>query len=183
MVDTKVIRKAVTRVILVGTKQLPTITTEELIEIEDVAFDKTIVENPNKAEGTVALLQEGKTGKRQYKYRLTIQDGRVIKKELIQVTLIEEPIHEITELGTKVVKKGEKNDQPQAQPGNKVEELNHVSTKPKVESIINSQKNSGEIQENRLPNTGAEESWILSIIGFILSIITLRFFNRQKNER
>lgn len=183
LVDTKVIRKAVTRVILVGTKQLPTITTEELIEIEDVAFDKTIVENPNKAEGTVALLQEGKTGKRQYKYRLTIQDGRVIKKELIQVTLIEEPIHEITELGTKVVKKGEKNDQPQAQPGNKVEELNHVSTKPKVESIINSQKNSGEIQGNRLPNTGAEESWILSIIGFILSIITLRFFNRQKNER
>ena len=183
LVDTKVIRKAVNRVILVGTKRIPTITTEELIEVEVVAFEKTIVENPNKAEGTVALLQEGKTGKRQYKYRLTIQDGRVIKKELIQVTLIEEPIHEITELGTKVVKKGEKNDQPQAQPGNKVEELNHVSTKPKVESIINSQKDSGEIQENRLPNTGAEESWILSIIGFILSIITLRFFNRQKNER
>lgn len=182
LVDTKVIRKAVTRVILVGTKRLSTVTTEELIEIEVVAFEKRIVENPNKAEGTVTLLQEGKTGKRQYKYRLTIQDGRVIKKELIQVTLIEEPIHEITELGTKVVKKGEKNDQPQAQPGNKVEELNHVSTKPKVESIINSQKNSGEIQENRLPNTGAEESWILSIMGFILSIITLGFFNRQKNE-
>lgn len=186
LVDTKVIRKAVTRVILVGTKRLSTVTTEELIEIEVVAFEKRIVENPNKAEGTVTLLQEGKTGKRQYKYRLTIQDGRVIKKELIQVTLIEEPVHEITELGTKVVKKNEKNDQSQDQPGNKVEELNHVSTNPKaetkVESIINSQKDSGEIQENRLPNTGAEESWILSIMGFILSIITLGFFNRQKNE-
>lgn len=187
LVDTKVIRKAVNRVILVGTKRIPTITTEELIEVEVVAFEKHILENPNKAEGTVALLQEGKTGKRQYKYRLTIQDGRIIKKELIQVTLIEEPIHEITELGTKVVKKGEKNDQPQAQPGNKVVELNHVSTTPdvetKVESIINSQKDSVEIQENRLPNTGAEESWILSILGFILSIITFRFFNRQKDER
>lgn len=187
LVDTKVIRKAVTRVILVGTKQLPTITTEELIEIEVVAFEKRIVENPNKAEGTVSLLQEGKTGKRQYKYRLTIQDGRIIKKELIQVTLIEEPVHEITELGTKVVKKNEKNDQSQDQPGHKAEELNHVSTNPKaetkVESIINSQKDSGEIQENRLPNTGAEESWILSIMGFILSIITLGFFNRQKDER
>lgn len=186
LVDTKVIRKAVSRVILVGTKQLPTITTEELIEIEVVAFEKRIVENPNKAEGTVSLLQEGKTGKRQYKYRLTIQDGRVIKKELIQVTLIEEPVHEITELGTKVVKKNEKNDQSQDQPGHKVEELNHVSTNPKaeakVESILNSQKDSGEIQENRLPNTGTEESWILSIMGFILSIITLGFFNRQKNE-
>ena len=186
LVDTKVIRKAVTRVILVGTKRLSTVTTEELIEIEVVAFEKRIVENPNKAEGTVTLLQEGKTGKRQYKYRLTIQDGRVIKKELIQVTLIEEPVHEITELGTKVVKKNEKNDQSQDQPGNKVEELNHVSTNPKaetkVESIINSQKDSGEIQENRLPNTGAEEIWILSIMGFILSIITLGFFNRQKNE-
>lgn len=186
LVDTKVIRKAVNRVILVGTKRIPTITTEELIEVEVVAFEKHILENPNKAEGTVTLLQEGKTGKRQYKYRLTIQDGRVIKKELIQVTLIEEPVHEITELGTKVVKKGEKNDQSQDQPGHKVEELNHVSTNPKaetkVESIINSQKDSGEIQENRLPNTGAEESWILSIMGFILSIITLGFFNRQKNE-
>jgi LPXTG-motif cell wall anchor domain protein len=183
LVDTKIIRKAVTRVILVGTKQLSTITTEELVEVEVVAFEKRIVENPNKAEGTVALLQEGKTGKRQYKYRLTIQEGRVIKKELIQVTLIEEPVHEITELGTKVVKKSEKNDQP----GNKVEELNHVSTKPKVEtkvdSIISSQKDSGEIRENRLPNTGTKESWILSILGFILSIITFRFFNRQKNER
>ena len=187
LVDTKVIRKAVTRVILVGTKQLPIITTEELIEIEVVAFEKRIVENPNKAEGTVSLLQEGKTGKRQYKYRLTIQDGRIIKKELIQVTLIEEPVHEITELGTKVVKKNEKNDQSQDQPGHKAEELNHVSINPKaetkVESIINSQKDSGEIQENRLPNTGAEESWILSIMGFILSIITLGFFNRQKDER
>ena len=75
LVDTKVIRKAVTRVILVGTKRLSTVTTEELIEIEVVAFEKRIVENPNKAEGTVTLLQEGKTGKRQYKYRLTIQDG------------------------------------------------------------------------------------------------------------
>ena len=186
LVDTKVIRKSVSRVILVGTKQLPTITTEELIEIEVVAFEKRIVENPNKAEGTVSLLQEGKTGKRQYKYRLTIQDGRVIKKELIQVTLIEEPVHEITELGTKVVKKNEKNDQSQDQPGNIVEELNYVSTNPKVEtkveSIINNQKDSGEIQENRLPNTSAEESWILSIMGFILSIITFRFFDRQKKN-
>ena len=61
MVDTKVIRKAVTRVILVGTKQLPTITTEELIEVEVIAFGQDYCrESLNKAEGTVALLQEGK---------------------------------------------------------------------------------------------------------------------------
>ena len=86
--------------------------------------------------------------------------------------MIEEPIHEITELGTKVVKKGEKNDQPQAQPGHKAEELNHVSTNPKaetkVESIINSQKDSGEIQENRFAEYrcrrefGSFLSWALS---------------------
>ena len=82
---------------------------------------------------------------------MTIQDGRVIKKELIQVTLIEEPIPEITELGTKVVKKSRENDQPQNQLGNKVEELNHVSTNPKaetkVESIINSQKIVGKFKK------------------------------------
>ena len=35
LVDTKVIRKAVNRVILVGTKRVPTITTEELIQVEE----------------------------------------------------------------------------------------------------------------------------------------------------
>ena len=89
LVDTTVIRKAVTRIILVGTKRVPTITTEELIQVEEVAFEKQTVENAELAQGTVRVLQEGKVGRRQDVYRLTLQDGVVIKKELIRSELLE----------------------------------------------------------------------------------------------
>ena len=103
LVDTKVIRKAVNRVILVGTKRVPIITTEELIQVEEVAFEKQTVENAELAKGTVNVLQEGKAGRRQDVYRLTLEDGVVIKKELIRSEILEEPQAEITEIGTKQV--------------------------------------------------------------------------------
>ena len=103
LVDTTVIRKAVTRVILVGTKRVPTITTEELIQVEEVAFEKQTVENAELAKGTVKVLQEGKAGRRQDVYRLTLEDGVVIKKELIRSEILEKPQAEITEIGTKQV--------------------------------------------------------------------------------
>jgi beta-galactosidase len=103
LVDTTVIRKAVARVILVGTKRIPTITTEELIQVEEVAFEKQTVENAELAKGTVNVLQEGKAGRRQDVYRLTLEDGVVIKKELIRSEILEEPQAEITEIGTKQV--------------------------------------------------------------------------------
>ena len=61
-----------TRVILVGTKRVPTITTEELIQVEEVAFEKQTVENAELAKGTVNVLQKGKAGRRQDVYRLTL---------------------------------------------------------------------------------------------------------------
>ena len=103
LVDTTVIRKAVARVILVGTKRVPIITTEELIQVEEVAFEKQTVENAELAKGTVNVLQEGKAGRRQDVYRLTLEDGVVIKKELIRSEILEEPQAEITEIGTKQV--------------------------------------------------------------------------------
>ena len=103
LVDTTVIRKAVARVILVGTKRIPTITTEELIQVEEVAFEKQTVENAELAKGTVNVLQEGKAGRRQDVYRLTLEDGVVIKKELIRSEILEKPQAEITEIGTKQV--------------------------------------------------------------------------------
>ena len=103
LVDTKVIRKAVNRVILIGTKRITTITTEELIQVEEVAFEKQTVENAELAKGTVNVLQEGKAGRRQDVYRLTLEDGVVTKKELIRSEILEKPQAEITEIGTKQV--------------------------------------------------------------------------------
>ena len=142
LVDTKVIRKAVTRVILVGTKRIPSITTEELIEVEEIAFEKQTVENANQAQGTVTPLQKGKPGKLKSVYCLTLQDGVVIKKVLIRSEVLEEPQVEITEIGTLVEK-------PRQEPSAPADTINPIvpsskqeeERESKVASAQESQKN------------------------------------------
>lgn len=101
LVESKVVREAVPTIILVGTKRIPTITTEEILQVEEVAYEKQIVENVALAKGTTRLLQKGKPGKRQDVYRLTLEDGVIIKKELVRSEVLEKPQTEITEIGTK----------------------------------------------------------------------------------
>ena len=101
LIESKVVREAVPTIILVGTKRIPTVTTEESLQVEEVAFEKQTVENAALAQGTTRLLQKGKAGKRQYVYRLTLEDGIVIKKELVRSEVLENPQTEITEIGTK----------------------------------------------------------------------------------
>ena len=101
LVESKVVREPVPTIILVGTKRIPTITTEENLQVEEVAFEKQTVENVALAKGTTRLLQKGKPGKRQDVYRLTLEDGVIIKKELVRSEVLEKPQAEITEIGTK----------------------------------------------------------------------------------
>ena len=101
LVESKVVREPVPTIILVGTKRIPTITTEESLQVEEVAFEKQIVENAALAKGTTRLLQKGQAGKRQDVYRLTLEDGVIIKKELVRSEVLEKPQAEITEIGTK----------------------------------------------------------------------------------
>ena len=101
LVESKVVREAVPTIILVGTKRIPTITTEEILQVEEVAFEKQIVENAALAKGTTRLLQKGQAGKRQDVYRLTLEDGVIIKKELVRSEVLEKPQTEITEIGIK----------------------------------------------------------------------------------
>ena len=174
LVDTKVIRKAVNRVILVGTKRVPTITTEELIQVEEVDFEKQIVENPKFAKGTQILLQKGKSGKRQYMYRLTLQDGVVIKKELIRSEILEESQAEIIEIGTLV-------EQSKQEPSAPVDTINPIvpsskqeeEREPKVASAQESQKMGTPVaQNNLLPETGEQSNWWLSLLGSLMSFLT-----------
>ena len=174
LVDTKVIRKAVNRVILVGTKRVPTITTEELIQVEEVDFEKQIVENPKFAKGTQILLQKGKSGKRQYMYRLTLQDGVVIKKELIRSEILEESQAEIIEIGTLV-------EQSKQEPSAPVDTINPIvpsskqeeEREPKVASAQESQKTGTPVaQNNLLPETGEQSNWWLSLLGSLMSFLT-----------
>lgn len=184
LVDTKVIRKAVTRVILVGTKRIPSITTEELIEVEEIAFEKQTVENANQAQGTVTPLQKGKQGKLKSVYRLTLQDGVVIKKVLIRSEVLEEPQVEITEIGTLVEK-------PRQEPSAPADTINPIvpsskqeeERESKVASAQESQKTGTPVaQNNLLPETGEQSNWWLSLIGILMMFLTFIGLSDKKSD-
>lgn len=172
LVDTKVIRKAVNRVILIGTKRITTITTEELIQVEEIDFEKQIVENPKFAKGTQILLQKGKPGKRQYMYRLTVQNGVVIKKELIRSEILEEPQSEIIEIGTLV-------EQSKQEPSAPVEIIPTVPS-PKLEEMkplaVSAQEpqtaEAPVVQDQLLPETGEKSHWWVSLLGSLILFLT-----------
>ena len=189
LVDTTVIRKAVTRVILVGTKRVPTITTEELIQVEEVDFEKQTVENPKLAQGTTMLLQKGKPGKRQYVYRLTIQNGVVIKKELLGSEVLEEPQAEIFEIGTLVEKPELKPESKPVAPADKV--IPAVPTtkqieenKPLAVTAQASQKSDAQEGEDKhLPETGDQSNWWISLLGMLMMFFTLVGVREKKDKR
>ena len=189
LVDTTVIRKAVTRVILVGTKRVPVITTEELIQVEEVDFEKQTVENPKLAQGTTMLLQKGKPGKRQYVYRLTIQNGVVIKKELLGSEVLEEPQAEIFEIGTLVEKPELKPESKPVAPADKV--IPAVPTtkqieenKPLAVTAQASQKSDAQEGEDKhLPETGDQSNWWISLLGMLMMFFTLVGVREKKDKR
>ena len=198
LVDTTVIRKAVTRVILVGTKRIPTITTEELIRVEEVAFEKQTVENAELAKGTVNVLQEGKAGRRQDVYRLTLEDGVVIKKELIRSEVLENPQTEIIGIGTLVQKpqlqipKGQvpvrKSEQRPLAPADKVTPMllspKQVEEKPLVVTTQEPQKTANRgVEDKMLPETGEQSHWWVSLLGSLILFLTFIGLIDKKDDR
>ena len=183
LVDTKVIRKAVNRVILIGTKRIPTITTEELIQVEEIDFEKQIVENPKFAKGTQILLQKGKSGKRQYMYRLTVQNGVVIKKELIRSEILEEPQSEIIEIGTLVEQSKQESSAPveiiPTVPSPKLEEMKPLAVSAQEPQTAEAPV----VQDQLLPETGEQSNWWISLLGILMMFLTLVEIREKKDDR
>ena len=176
LVDTKVIRKAVNRVILIGTKRITTITTEELIQVEEIDFEKQIVENPKFAKGTQILLQKGKPGKRQYMYRLTLQNGVVIKKELIRSEILEEPQAEIIEIGTLVEQSKQEPSAPVPSP--KLEEMKPLAVSAQKPQTVEAPV----VQDQLLPETGEQSNWWISLLGILMMFLTLVGIREKKDD-
>ena len=183
LVDTKVIRKAVNRVILIGTKRITTITTEELIQVEEIDFEKQIVENPKFAKGTQILLQKGKLGKRQNVYRLTVQNGVVIKKELIRSEILEEPQSEIIEIGTLVEQSKQESSAPveiiPTVPSPKLEEMKPLAVSAQEPQTAEAPV----VQDQLLPETGEQSNWWISLLGILMMFLTLVEIREKKDDR
>ena len=160
----------------IGTKQVSSIIIEENIQVEEIDFEKQIVENPKFAKGTQILLQKGKPGKRQYMYRLTLQNGVVIKKELIRSEILEEPQAEIIEIGTLVEQSKQEPSEPVPSP--KLEEMKPLAVSAQKPQTVEAPV----VQDQLLPETGEQSNWWISLLGMLMMFLTLVGIRDKKDD-
>lgn len=196
LVRSEVLEKPQTEITEIGTKRIPTITTEEIHQVEEVAFEKQTVENAALAKGTTRLLQKGMSGKRQDVYRLTLEDGVIIKKELIRSEILEEPKAEIVEIGIFVqtpeaqplVRKPEfKPGQRPSTPADKTTPMipssKQLVENPLVDTTQEPQKTAFQGNQDKvLPETGEQSPWWLSLLGSLLLFLTFVGLIDKKND-
>ncbi len=76
--------------------------TEKIItKSEVIAFETQTVENPDLAEGTEKVVQEGQNGERTITIKQTLVDGQVLKEEEVSSEVIKPVTPKIIEIGTK----------------------------------------------------------------------------------
>ncbi|WP_368502856.1 G5 domain-containing protein (plasmid) [Alkalihalophilus sp. As8PL] len=76
---------------------------EQLNKAEEIEFETNIVEDDTMYKGDSKIKQQGKNGKKGLLYQLTKKNRSVVKEEIIDETIVEEPIPEIIIKGTKVI--------------------------------------------------------------------------------
>lgn len=83
--------------------QVPTaeISEKTVTKTEVIAFETQTVENPDLAEGTEKVVQEGQTGERTITIKQTIVDGQVLKEEEVSSEITKTATPKIIEIGTK----------------------------------------------------------------------------------
>jgi hypothetical protein len=76
-------------------------TTNTIFEmLEEIPFEKEVIENPQLLKGEEKVIQEGKSGIKKQVYFNTYEDNVLVKSELIDEIIIKKPIKEIKEIGT-----------------------------------------------------------------------------------
>ncbi|KAB2330801.1 peptidoglycan DD-metalloendopeptidase family protein [Cytobacillus depressus] len=70
---------------------------------EVIPFEKEVVEDATMFKGDTKVKQEGKDGKRATTYRISVQNGQVISKEVTKEEILEQPVKHIVVKGTKVI--------------------------------------------------------------------------------
>jgi murein DD-endopeptidase MepM/ murein hydrolase activator NlpD len=79
--------------------------TQEVVETEAIPFTTTTKEDSSMYKGTSKVLQDGKEGKKEVTYRVTLENGKQVKKEALKEKVLAEPVEKIVAKGTKAVPK------------------------------------------------------------------------------
>ncbi len=69
---------------------------------EAIDFETTVQEDPNQYEGEESVATEGQAGTLVKKYKLTIEDGEEVERELLSEEITAEPVTKVILKGTKV---------------------------------------------------------------------------------
>ncbi|WP_062107937.1 M23 family metallopeptidase [Bacillus niameyensis] len=75
----------------------------EAYQEEVVQYEKEVIENGSMPKGETKVKQEGKNGKSGFLYSVIEENGNQVKKETKEETIIDNPVKEIVEKGTKVI--------------------------------------------------------------------------------
>lgn len=78
-------------------------TTRTVTKTEPVAYDKQTFNDPNVDTGKTYIKQAGRNGTRTITYEVTYEDGKEINRVEKSNEITEQPVAEITGIGTKVV--------------------------------------------------------------------------------
>ncbi len=91
----------VEKVVRVGTKAAPVVTTKQEITTNPIPFTKETRNNPNLAQGQTQVVQAGKDGVETITYEVTYTDGVETGRKEVSRQITTAMVPEITEIGTK----------------------------------------------------------------------------------
>lgn len=89
--------------VLVTKPLLNVLVEKEVYKEEAVGFETEVVENSSLPKGETRVKQQGKNGKSGITYKIVEQNGKEIKKEVLDEKVISKPVKKIIEKGTKVI--------------------------------------------------------------------------------
>lgn len=75
---------------------------KRVTKTESLAYQVRKKKNAKLAKGTTRVLVKGKAGKRSTVYELTLADGKVKKRDLVDTSTMSAPVTQVVEYGTKV---------------------------------------------------------------------------------
>ena len=76
---------------------------EEKFETQEevIPFERQTLRNEGMPEGETRLVQRGVNGRQEVTYRLVYEDGQLVARQAVKVTVLEEPVPEIVMVGTR----------------------------------------------------------------------------------
>ena len=108
LIDEKVTKEPVKEIIEVGTLVREV---KEEVANEEVKFETEHRESKDLEKGHARIAQKGQLGSKELKYKVTYENGKEVKRELIGEKVTKEPIKEIIEIGIKVTEEKEEKEE------------------------------------------------------------------------